>query len=188
MPYLLGAPFIGATQAAALESLGWRLPAYGNDGAGWACQPNVTASAVLVAPAGTYNVTLRFQGVIEVRDYLGGTNDGDFWQIGGQPDGQVTQKFRNIYGVVISSPSFGAYINRANGRNTGACYLVDFKKTLVVDAGATITLWASAVAGDGTNQGALENSHAITYTGITSPSQPYFGQWCNATIAGIKKV
>ncbi len=137
------------------------------------------------APGASYDVTLRFRGVVERKTYTGGTNDGAQWQVGGSPtpSGVPPLDPTNVYKLTISSPAQTFYINR--GTSGTACLAIDFTKTIQIDQGATVTLEANS-GGDSfelTHDSTAAAPYAtISVAGVTSPAQPYVGQWVNMDV------
>jgi hypothetical protein len=93
--------------AAALEGLRWTLPC-SNNGNGYCDTPAAdTKSATLSGNAGvTYDITLRFRGVVEEKTYLYGTAEGH-WQIGGIPN----EDLYNVYKLEVAAPAQTYYLN-----------------------------------------------------------------------------
>lgn len=165
-----------------LVGLNWQLPCLSDpSGGNCQCATSTTNQITLQAAAGTrWNITFRIRGVIETKNYSGGTNDGQFWQVGGSPVSDAS----NWYELSISSPPQVYYINRTWGSfppPTGGGttpYAVDYQKTFEVDAGATITMTTSS----GTDNRELSNigNAQATNDNPAFPivvNQPYNGQF-----------
>jgi len=201
-PYLMGAPLMGGAvdlgttlggTGGALSPLNWRLPKTGDSEPGiWFCPGNAEASAVVGGiPGVPYAVELHFVGVVEEKAYAGGTNDGGNWQIGGTPrtDGGTPAALigPNIYSLAVSDPPQTYYLNRSPDSSHVGPVAIDYVKTITINGGATVTLTANAVAevtpphvGE-----TRELSHSISVGGVTSPSQPYLGQWINMYVNSV---
>ena len=166
--------YFGAEIEDSIEGLSWRIPNGVNNGDGSSkCPVEVQDSGVMPGEAGTsYNVTLRFRGVVEPKTYSSGTNDGASWQVGGT----AAVDNSNVYQLYISSPPQTYYLNR--GTSGGACAAIDYTKTVTIDAGASVRLYASSIDGAQTN-------HAISAPGITDPAQPYAGQFIDMTVVRV---
>jgi hypothetical protein len=130
--------------AAGLSGLRWALPC-GADLGGHVCAATTAMSmSTLKGEAGkTYDVTLRFRGVVEQRTYTGGTIDG-YW-VSGAPAPTPGDAF-NIYQLGISSPAQTFYLN-AGASSIYRCFAIDYQETIAMAAGATVTLTADAVDG-----------------------------------------
>jgi hypothetical protein len=128
--------------AASLSGLRWEIPCTGpNQGNNVCSAPGpVQTSTVLAGQAGrTYDVTLRFRGVIEQHTYTGGTNDGAYFQIGGVPSADGF----NVYELDISDPPSTYYLNRGMSFIYW-CFPIDYTATIPMAAGATVTLRGDA--------------------------------------------
>lgn len=179
MPYLLGAPFPTPQQAAgSLDGLQWLLPftGAGTDPGNRACPNEVVDVATMHGvPGATYDVTIALRGIVELKTYAGGTNDGGFWQVGGAPAVDPW----NVYRLEISSPAQTYYVNRGtSGLSTVS--EIDYSKTIPIDTGATVTLTASSIDD-------YELSATASASGVTNPPQPYEGQWINMSVTGVTR-
>jgi hypothetical protein len=89
-----------------LTGLRWELPCLGPHYGGSACAASATPVVTAVTAGGaagtTYDVALRFRGVIEHRSYEGGTQDGS-WYVGGPTPSRSDTT--NIYSLRISNGS-----------------------------------------------------------------------------------
>ena len=170
---------VGTVQDA-LNGLTWLLPNTGNINS-TTC--NTVASAVvsvtLPGSESTLNtVTLRFKGVVEQKTYLGGSNDGAFFQTGGAP---AVDNY-NVYKLEISNPAQVFYLNRGASGLT-APNLIDYQKTIQMNGGAIVTLTAESIdnreiRNDGANA-------PISVTGVTNPAQPYNGQFIQMGVVSV---
>jgi len=136
-----GAPGDGDV-AAALSGLRWQIPCVTNTTAQLcttAAAP-VTVSAALTGAAGvSYDVALRFRGVVEPKTYTGGARVGWF-QAGGTPAADTA----NIYRLTVSDPVQTFFVNAGTTRpsNMLYCEAFDYQATVRANAGATFTLSA----------------------------------------------
>ncbi len=166
-----------ATIRAALDNLRWNLPCQGPiDGSGL-CRGERTVRDLKVLEgdaAVTYNIRLRFRGVVELKPYLGGQNDGGFLQIGGSPSGDLW----NVYRLDISSPPQTYYLNRGLA-NKFEVSKIDFEKEVTATGGATFTL--SADTRDGVQ---MSNSAQITIPQVEAGV--YNGQFIQMNVVDIK--
>lgn len=104
---------------------------------------------LIAGPIGeTYEVTLRFRGVIETRDYPGvQTFDGNYWSEG--LDAESPANPDNIYRLDISDPPQVFYLNTSSvshPQNTSV-YAVDYTKTVTMNANSFISMTAKGVDG-----------------------------------------
>jgi hypothetical protein len=137
-----GATDAGALDAAAsLDGLRWELPCTKAVADPTVCEtlPSVSTSATMGGvPGTTYEVSLRFRGVVEISLYDGGAADG-YWQIGGAPPAGSTI---NVYALVVSSPPATYYVNQ--GVSHRLTVGIDYTETIAITAGATVTLLADS--------------------------------------------
>ncbi|MFO0669103.1 MAG: hypothetical protein U0235_05645 [Polyangiaceae bacterium] len=128
--------------AAAFTGLRWELPCVTRSGRDSCTTPGlVKQTARMGGERGvTYDVTLHFRGVVETEGYVGGTNDGAYFQIGGAPINDTW----NIYALETSSPPATYYLNRGEG-GLYRCFPIDYRATIPIAAGATVTLVADPV-------------------------------------------
>jgi hypothetical protein len=167
--------------AVGLNGLRWEIPC-GADASSVACfvtdpQP-ITANLAGVLGT-TYQVTLRFRGVAEQKTYTGGTQDGSFYTGGAEDGGSY-----NVYAMAVSSPAQTYYLN-AGSSNITNCWLLDYTKTIPMDAGATVTL--TALAKDGQE---IKNRDAATGAPIVVPDippapDPFNGQFIQMDVVSV---
>ncbi len=124
----------------------------------------------------SYDVTLRFRGVVEARPYSGGSNDGAYWQVGGTVPGSSSGW--NQYKLTVGSQVF--YLNRTTTANDLALHAIDYTKTITIVAGDLVTLFADAV-----NGGEISNWSNTSNGAVTSPAQPYAGQFINMEVLSV---
>ena len=184
MPYLMGAPFLPTPDAtaggpaASLASLNFRLPFTSTPNAvpGTTCLLQTEMSATMGGePGSSYDVTFHVVGIVEMKGYTGGSNDGGRWQIGGTPSADTW----NIYKVSTSSPAQEFYVNKGTA-GVAACFTIDYYVTVQIDAGSLVTFAVNSIASG-------EIWHNQSFAGVTDPSQPYPGQWVNVTVTGVTK-
>lgn len=188
MPMGLALKQLVAFPAGSLDGLQWVLHNTGPpSGPGFGpCDSNATVTATMGGDSSiAYNVTLRFRGVVEEKTYTGGTNDGAFWQVGGTPD---TGPW-NIYRLTISNPSTTYYLNRG-ASGLFHCFAIDYQKTITINGGATVTLYADSVPQPNPEQVWNSSTDPPTQTlisipGITSPAQPFDGQFIQMDVISV---
>jgi hypothetical protein len=132
-------------------------------------------------PAKTYDVTFRVRGVVEPRIYDGGTPDptsSPFVQVGGTPS-NVTREHGVQYGVFridVSDPKQVYYLNKDHmNLKDHELYKLDYKLTVKVKGGATV----SAVFSDRAGSGAIANHRNVVLEGVPSEvvMQPFKDQF-----------
>jgi hypothetical protein len=135
------APSLGP--AGSLIGLRWEIPAISpaSDNVDNVVDPPVV-TAIMGGTSGTsYQVTLRFRGVVEQKTYFGGTNTG-YWNVGGTPDGGAF----NIYQLNTSDPMATYYLNSGTS-GIYNCFALDYQETITIKGGATVSLIAQTVDG-----------------------------------------
>ncbi|HEX7450962.1 MAG TPA: LamG domain-containing protein [Polyangiaceae bacterium] len=166
--------------AGSLSGLLWQLPCTGpNDSVSCATTPTTTATTTLGLATGiTYDVSLHFRGVVEQKTYTGGCRDGASWQSGGTDSGDTY----NVYELSVSAPPQHFFLNVGSSSITHT-FAIDFEKTIRVDAGATVTLYA-----DSKDNLEIKNLDAtstpISITG-TSVAQPFDGQFIQMDVDSV---
>jgi hypothetical protein len=88
-------------------------------------------------PGATYELTLRFRGVLEPKVYAGGRGPGDHFYVGGDP---VASNY-NVYRLSVSSPREVYYLNYDEGAGEAhQVFTINHTKAVRVSAGASVTL------------------------------------------------
>lgn len=171
--------------AVQLIGLSWQLPCMGPlDGGACVCAPSVSSSTVFEAPPGTYNVTFRVRGVVELATYSGGSLYSAPY-VYQNKTGQ-TPSVANAYRVHVSSPAKSYYIN--NGVIGSPIPALDYEVTIPIDAGATVTLDALTV-----DNAEINNDFDTTVVDDdpTRPIiviQPYDGQFAQIDAVSVVKL
>ncbi|MET0791747.1 MAG: LamG-like jellyroll fold domain-containing protein [Polyangiaceae bacterium] len=166
--------------AGSLSGLLWKLPCTGpHVDISCTSDPTVTVESTLGGASGvTYDVTLHFRGVVERKNYLGGCSEGSFWQSGGADNGDIG----NVYELRVSSPPQDYFLNVGSGSQS-VPVAIDYVKTVRIDAGATVTLFAASKDGaELFNRDA--NSTPISVSG-TSVAQPFDGQFIQMAVESV---
>jgi hypothetical protein len=135
-------------------------------------------ATVAGSPGLTYDVTVRFRGVIEEKAYGGGCKNGFFDQ-----GPATTNDENNIYELAISSPPQTLFINNGTS-GLQNCFGIDYDETFRADAGATVTLTANSV--DDLEVANIDGSgNPITIPGVTAVTQPYDGQFVEMDVVSV---
>ena len=121
----------------------------------------------------SYDVTLRFRGVVEPMMYKDGKKDGEYFYLGGGPN----NKTYNIYKIEVSSPKSHYFLNRQD-RVGHKIFTIDYTRTIRIDGGAVLTL-----SGDGQNGKLISNFKKLTIPKI-SP-KPYHGQFIQIDVVKV---
>ena len=130
-----------------------------------------------------YLATLQIRGEVEQRTYTGGSNDGSFWQIGGdEPTGSDVY---NVYSLDVSSPLQKYFLNRGTSAQ-GYCTLIGYEKTIQVGAAGTLRLAASPVdTCEIVNRDA--NGHPIVVPGVPPDPAAFNGQFVQVDLISISE-
>lgn len=166
--------------AGTLHGLRWEMPCQVKGATCNAAVPRPVKSTILGGdPNRTYQVTLRFRGVVEQQSYAGGQQDG-LWYTGGRSaDGNY-----NIYKLEITSPPQTYFLN-AGRAGIRRCWLIDYTRTITVRGGATVIL--SADAQDGRLIGNVDDQgRPIVVPGVPPAPQPYNGQFIQMDVIEVK--
>jgi hypothetical protein len=168
--------------AGSLSGLLWKLPctAY-ESGPACATTSATTQSTQLAGTAGvTYDVTLRFRGIVEQKTYTSGCGDGTTtWLQSGADNGDSF----NVYKLTISSPPQTYFLN-AGASSINHVFGIDFQQTVRIDAGATVTLFADAKDGQEIINVGADGTTPVTVAGV-SVTQPYNGQFVQMDVVDV---
>ena len=193
----------GGAAPLALDGLMWLLPGLsivssGSEGPVILNCSNkiITATLLTGDPSYTYSVTLRFRGVMEGKTYTGGIaggatgiNGGMFYTGGTPAGGGGYQAVHNIYSLTISSPSQIYYLNyQPVGYTDHTVFEADYTVTIPIAGGATVTLTADS-GGDSeeiANQTDGQGGGTISLPGLSTPPQPYYGQFAIMNVGSVQ--
>lgn len=119
-------------------------------------------------PGTLYNVTLRFRGVLEGKEYLGGTAQGQGLQFytGGMPGTTDPWANYNTVGFTVSAPMQTYYLNNAELNVIGddMVFAMDYTVTIQIAGGATLHLFSQD-----SNCTAVPNAAGSVSPGVTAP-------------------
>jgi hypothetical protein len=183
-PGFMGNGFTCTSIAASLDGLRWELPCVTLEpqAPDYVCitTTDVNVSTTLTGvPGKRYDIRLRIRGVVETKQYTGGQGDGGHWMIGGTPAVDAW----NIYRLSISAP---AQVHHLNHGASGlyVCVGLDEVITVRANAGATVSLYASAVD---SNRSQIRNnvSSPIVVPGIPPAPASYDGQFIQMDVLGV---
>jgi hypothetical protein len=187
-PGYLGDGGTCANVAGSLSGLRWNLPCNPHGTAETACtcvDPEVVSTTLGGLPGASYDVTLRFRGVVEQKTYVGGSHDGGMWQVGGT----VPNDSYNIYRLDISSPAQTFFLNRGTSAIT-RCWPIDYVETIRVAAGADVSLTAQVVDGQEIiNRDATDGTGgAIVIPGVPPAPESFDGQFIQMDVVDLSAV
>ena len=174
--------------AASLDGLRWELPCVTplSTAPEYVCISTVdavTTTTLTGAPGTRYQVRLRLRGVVETKEYSGGTplRPGGPVVRGGNPIDDAW----NVYRLDISSPSQRYHLNQGP---TGlyVCRAIDEELVVEADGRARFTLLASTVDGNRSeirNRG--EDGGALVVPGVPPAPAPYDGQFIQIDVVSV---
>jgi len=169
--------------AGTLDGLRWEMPCTG-DAPGdpvHVCQtvkPADQTATLGGSPSVTYEVTLRFRGVVEEKGYFGGTKE-EHWQIGGAPGGDLF----NVYELNVSQPAQSYYVN-SGVSGVLHSYPLDYQKVIDVTGDATVTLSADPI--DTAEIKNIDEAGAPIVVPHVSPApKPFDGQFVQMDVISV---
>jgi hypothetical protein len=125
----------------------------------------------LVGDEIVYDVTLHFRGVLELKTYRSGEEDGLF-NTGGDP---ATDPYTEA-GIEVSEPRETFYLNDGNSGD-GRCVRIDYMRTIPIRGGATVRIWG-ATSNSATNFNIDSSTgEPIVIEGIPPAPDPFDGQF-----------
>lgn len=170
--------------ASQFTGLRWELPCLAPGSEKSCSTPGLTIKTATIGgqPGVTYDVRMRFRGVVETEGYSGGSNDGAYFQIGGAPieDGW------NIYKLEISAPPQTYFLNRGKG-GLRYCFPIDYSATVQMAGGATVTMTADPV--DGATEEIVnvgQNGKPIVIDGIPPAPKAFDGQFIQVDVTSVQ--
>ena len=175
--------------AVTLSGLRWELPCLQP----WPQAPvyvcitaaEVTRTAKLGgSPSKLYEIQLRLRGVLETKEYVGGTNQGSTLTLGATPVNDAW----NIYRLQISAPPATWHVNRGPSGEY-QCHAIDEVLTVRANGGATFTLFASSVDSNLTeirNLGA--DGGAFVIQDVPPAPKAFDGQFLQMDVLSVREL
>jgi hypothetical protein len=90
------------------------------------------------SPDVTYAVALRVRGVVEPKNFTGGTVEQEHFQSGGSPQADDY----NFYSIKVSDPAGTYTVNRHEKKTSHFVFPLDYTVTIPIRGGATVTVGA----------------------------------------------
>ncbi|HMJ10712.1 MAG TPA: hypothetical protein VK524_04855 [Polyangiaceae bacterium] len=132
----------------------------------------------------TYDVTLRFRGIVEPKIYAGGTADGPFY-IGGGP--AANSENYNSYGFTVSDPLTSYYLNYAENKGDYV-FAFEHEKTLPIKGQTEIRLFAFApTCGGLLNCQDFSTAPACTPYPVPGGPPAYNGHFIQMDVVAVKR-
>jgi hypothetical protein len=126
-----------------------------------------------------YEVTLRFRGISEPKNYQGGQPVGEHFYVGGE---EVRDNY-NIYVLDVADPPQKYYLTRDERKTGHFTFKFDYTATVKIRGGAQVTL--------GTydhNDESIANGEHHVVPGLPPAPQPYAGHFIQMDVVSVKPV
>ena len=115
-----------------------------------------------------YDVTLHVRGVVEPKNFTGGTVQFDHFQTGGTP----VKNDYNFYSLHVSDPEATYTFNRNAEKVGHYTFPIDYRVTIPVRGGAIVTMGAYD-----SNDVAIANHQHHIVVGVPPAPLPFDGQF-----------
>lgn len=128
--------------------------------------------------AGTlYDVTLHVRGIVEPKNFMGGEVQHDHFQAGGVP----VRNDYNFYSLRVSDPEATYTFNRNEEKVGHYTFLIDYRVTLQIRGGATVTMGAYD-----SNDVAIANHQHWVVAGVPPAPLPFDGQFFQLDVESVE--
>ena len=128
-------------------------------------------------PAAIYEVTLHVRGVVEPKNFTGGTVQFDHFQTGGEP----VKNDYNFYSLHVSDPEATYTFNRNEAKVGHYTFPIDYHVTIPIRGGAVVTMGAYD-----SNDVAIANHEHQVVAGVAPAPQPFDGQFFQLDVETIR--
>ena len=123
-----------------------------------------------------YDVTIRVRGVVEPKNFTGGTVEHQHFQIGGTPD----VNNYNFYSLNVSDPAQDYTVNRHETKVGHFLFAIDYTVTIPVRGGATVTMGAYD-----DNDISIANHQNVVAPEIPPAPAPFDGQFFQIDVLAV---
>lgn len=128
--------------------------------------------------AGTlYQVTVHVRGVVEPKNFTGGTVQFEHFQTGGTP----VQNDYNIYSLRVSDPQATYTFNRNEAKVGHYTFPIDYQVTIPIRGGATVTMGAYD-----SNDVAIANHKHFIVVGVPPAPTAFDGQFFQLDVESVR--
>ena len=124
-----------------------------------------------------YRVTLHVRGVVEPKNFTGGTVQFEHFQTGGAP----VKNDYNFYSLHVSDPEATYTFNRNEEKVGHYTFPIDYRVIIPVRGGATVTMGAYD-----SNDVAIANHKHFVVDGVPPAPKPFDGQFFQLDVESIK--
>jgi hypothetical protein len=128
------------------------------------------------APGVVHDVTIRVRGVVEPKNFTGGTVEHDHFQIGGTPD----VDHYNFYSLNVSDPAQSYTFNRSDKKVGHFLFPIDYTVTIPIRGGAAVTVGAYD-----DNDISIANHQNIVVAEIPPAPAPFDGQFFQLDVLSV---
>lgn len=130
-------------------------------------------------PGVLYSVTLHVRGVVEPKNFTGGTVRFDHFQAGGE----AVRNDYNFYSLSVSEPRGSYTFNRNEDKVGHYTFPIDYTVTIPVRAGATVTMGAYD-----SNDVAIANHQRHVMPGVPPFPAAFDGQFFDLEVVEVAEV
>ncbi len=127
-------------------------------------------------PGVLYSVTLHVRGVVEPKNFTGGTVQFDHFQTGGEP----VKNDYNFYSLSVSDPQANYTFNRNEEKVGHYTFPIDYTVTIPIRSGATVTMGAYD-----SNDVAIANHQRNVVAGVPPFPAVFDGQFFDIEVVKI---
>ena len=124
-----------------------------------------------------YEVTLHVRGVVEPKNFIGGTVQFEHFQTGGTP----VKNDYNFYSLHVSDPKATYTFNRNEEKVGHYTFPIDYQVTIPVRGRATMTMGAYD-----SNDVAIANHEHFVVPGVQPAPLPFDGQFFQLDVVAVK--
>lgn len=130
-------------------------------------------------PGMLYSVTLHVRGVVEPKNFTGGTVQFDHFQTGGD----AVRNDYNFYSLRVSEPSAFYTFNRNEEKVGHYTFPIDYTVTIPIRGGAIVTMGAYD-----SNDVAIANHEGHVIAGVPPYPAAFDGQFFDIEVVGVAAV
>jgi hypothetical protein len=128
------------------------------------------------APGVLHDVTIRVRGVVEPKNFTGGSVEHEHFQIGGTPD---VDNY-NFYSLKVSDPAQDYTVNRHEKKVGHFLFAIDYTVTIPIRGGATVTMGEYD-----DNEVSIANHQHIVVPDVAPAPAPFDGQFFQIDVVGV---
>jgi hypothetical protein len=123
-----------------------------------------------------YQVTLHVRGIVEPKNFDGGTVQFEHFQTGGT----AIRNDYNFYSLRVSDPAAVYTFNRNEEKVGHYTFAIDYRVTIPIRGGATVTMGAYD-----SNDVAIANHKHFVVAGVPPAPQPFDGQFFQLDVDSV---